>query len=302
MVITGDDIPLGPVTSVFTHAPEISVSVLRLDKLHPVVSGNKWYKLKYNLEAAVQAGFKQLITFGGAYSNHLVATAAAAQASNLQSLGIVRGFHGQAQPTPTLKACMAYGMKLRFVSREDYALKETPAFIAALGASFGRGYMIPEGGDNEAGRKGTMEIAALIPPGTTHVCLPVGTGTTLAGLRNALPPSVQVIGFPAMKDSSLQQHITDHLLPAQNTNWLLEDRFYFGGFAKTTPELLQFMRLFYRHEHIPLDIVYTGKMMYGVYQLSHEYAFPAGARIVCLHTGGLQGNPEDLYEEQAEIG
>lgn len=289
------DPTLDDITSFFTPDRPVSVLVLRLDRLHPVISGNKWFKLKHNLEAVMEAGFKQVITFGGAYSNHLVATAAAAKACGLSSLGIVRGFHGQAQPTATLRTCADLGMRLHFISREQYALKDAPSFLSALGTSFG-GYIIPEGGDNDLGRAGAMEIAAFIPAMTTHVCLPVGTGTTFTGLRNALPATICMTGFPALQDTSLADHISGHAMPARNVNWQLEPRFHFGGFAKTTPELIGFIRSFYIATNIPLDIVYTGKMMFGVAQLIRENAFPDQAQIVCIHTGGLQGNPEGLFD------
>lgn len=287
------DPALDDITSFFISDRPARVSMLRLDQLHPVISGNKWFKLKYNLEAAMNTGFSQVITLGGAYSNHLVATAAAAKACGLKSLGIVRGFHGKAQPTATLRTCAELGMRLHFVSREQYALKDTPAFISALGTSFG-GYIIPEGGDNELGRTGAMDIAAFIPATATHVCLPVGTGTTFAGLRNALPATMNITGFPALQDASLAAHIAEHTTPGHSVNWQLEPHFHFGGFARITPELVRFIRSFYAATTIPLDIVYTGKMMFGVAQLIREGIFPEQAHIVCIHTGGLQGNPEDL--------
>ena len=285
---------LQPVSS-FYQEHGISISMLRLDRVHPVVSGNKWFKLRYNLAAATEQGYQQVITVGGAYSNHLVATAAAARQAGLSAVGIVRGLHGQQKLTPTLLACREQGMQLHFVSREAYNEKHTLAFQSALEIMFGKSYFIPEGGANEAGRRGAGEIAALLPPGITHVCVPVGTGTTFIGLRNALQADQQLIGFPAMKQGNyLREEIIPYLQPGKNILWQLDDRFHFGGFAKSTPELLAFMQSFYKATAIPLDIVYTSKMMYGVQTLLREHAFPEGAHVACIHTGGLQGNPEGL--------
>lgn len=273
-----------------------NVCMLRLDRLHAVVSGNKWFKLKLNLEAALDAHHQQILTFGGAYSNHLVATAAAAQAAGIASIGIVRGLTGDTSLTPTLAACASYGMRLHFFSHADYARKEDPAFLESLQVQFGRSYMIPEGGNNDPGRKGVEAIASLIPEGATTVCLPVGTGTTFAGLRNALPPSVTLMGFTAMKGGEyLVPQISAHLHHPEPASWKLQTAWAGRGFARTTPAQIDFMRCFYQATGIPLDIVYTGKMMMGVQELIAQGAFAEGEKICCIHTGGLQGNPPDLY-------
>ena len=295
MVIMPDP-PLEDVSAFFKNDSGITMSVLRLDKVHPVVSGNKWYKLKYNLVAALDKGFSQVITFGGAYSNHLIATAAAAQEAGIKAIGIVRGLHAAAHLTPTLQACTDLGMELHFVSREDYTLKDDPAFLQSLTGKYGWSFIIPEGGNNEWGRAGTADIAAFIAETATHICLPVGTGTTLAGIRNALPTDKEIVGFTAMKDGGyLQEKIAGHLHPGQNKNWHLEADYCFNGFAKTTSELNQFMQSFYKETNIPLDIVYTGKMMFGVQDMIANNVFSGSANVICIHTGGLQGNPPGLF-------
>ena len=296
MVIMPDP-PLEDITGFFKNDIGITVSMLRLDKVHPVISGNKWYKLNHNLAAALDMGFGRTITFGGAYSNHLIATAGAAKDVGIKAIGIVRGLHAAAHLTPTLQACKDLGMELHFVSREDYALKDDPVFLQSLTGRFGPSFIIPEGGDNELGRTGTADIAAFIPATVTHVCLPVGTGTTLTGIRNALSSDKEIVGFTAMKGGGyLQEKIAAHIRPGQSKNWHLETGYAFNGFAKTTPALIQFMRSFYSEAGIPLDIVYTGKMMFGIRDMIQTNTFPENASIACIHTGGLQGNPPDLFK------
>lgn len=295
-IISDAAISLDDISSFYNQPEGTRISMLRLDKLHPVISGNKWYKLRYNLAAALDSGDRQLITFGGAYSNHLIAAAAAAKLHGLAAIAVVRGLHGQQNLTPTLKACLDYGMQLHFVSREEYDRKNEPDYQFRLLQQFGPACIIPEGGDNEHGRRGTGDIAALIPDHITHVCLPVGTGTTFAGIRNVLPGTVHITGFTAMKGGQyLVPEIRQHLSPDTDFNWRLEDRFHFGGFARTTAPLLGFMQEFYNRTHIPLDIVYTGKMMAGLQTLFNEGYFLPDARISCIHTGGLQGNPEGMF-------
>lgn len=266
------------------------IDMLRLDLLHPVVSGNKWYKLQPNLEAALAQGYTCLLSFGGAYSNHLVATAAAAKAAGLQSVGIVRGTYAQQNLTPTLSDCKQFGMQLEFVSREDYDKKDDPGFLQGLALRY-EAYIVPEGGANEAGRSGAAAIARLIPQGYDYVCTAVGTGTTLIGLRNALPEDVQLFGFVPMKGGNyLEATIRQHILPPKDKSWQLTDEFHFGGFGKHNSELLQFMNRFYELNMLPLDVVYTAKMMYGIEQLLQRHYFPPGSKVLCIHSGGLQGN------------
>lgn len=284
------------VTSAFPNRQGIIVKLLRLDLIHPVISGNKWFKLKYNLQDALDGGFEQIITFGGNYSNHLLAAAAASKHAGLRSVGVVRGYHGQQVLSATLQDCTSLGMELHFVSRTEYAKKEDPDLISELQSIFGPSFIIPEGGDNAAGRRGAGEIAALVPDGTSMLCLPVGTGTTFCGIRNALPLNIQMTGFTAMNAGGyLQQEIQKHLTDKLHRNWSLRTDYSFGGFAKTPPALIDFMKQFNLQTAIPLDIVYTGKMMFGIQQMIREQAFAAGEQILCIHTGGLQGNPTGLF-------
>jgi 1-aminocyclopropane-1-carboxylate deaminase len=269
----------------------VDVDMLRLDLVHPIISGNKWYKLQRNLQAAKTNGATQVLTFGGAYSNHLVASAAAAKAFSIKSIGIVRGLYAQQVPTATLQACRDMGMQLIYVSKVDYGRKNDPQFLQELVAQYGPSYIIPEGGANNEGRLGAADMAHLIPAGYTHVCVPVGTGTSFIGLRNALPTSIQMVGFAPFKNGDyLKAEIAAHLHLANDASWELHAYWHFGGFGKWNASLLQFMNEFYRQNHIQLDMVYNAKMMFGIKEMLSDARFANDARILCIHTGGLQGN------------
>jgi 1-aminocyclopropane-1-carboxylate deaminase len=248
----------------------IQAAMLRLDLLHPEVSGNKWFKLKYNLEAA---GKRPVVTFGGAYSNHIAATAAACALMEIPCTGIIRG-ERPAILSHTLQQAVAKGMQLDFVSREAYRLKDSTSYPDA--------YVIPEGGNNEHGVRGCKEILTLADTSSfTHILCACGTGTTLTGLISSALPHQQVLGYVVLKGAEyLQQEI-----PPGN-NWRLIHEYHGGGYAKTSPALIGFINQFYRETQIPLDVVYTGKLVYGFSQS----VFPAGSKVLLIHTGGLQGN------------
>jgi len=266
-----------------------AIDMLRLDVLHPVISGNKWFKLRLNIPHAIDCGFKTIVTFGGGYSNHLAATAFAAKIYGIKSVGIVRGRYDVL--TPTLAQCKESGMELIFVTKEEYENKEDAAWIREMAAHFDELFIIPEGGANEWGRLGAGLIDRFVNASYTHIAVSVGTGTTLIGLRNKLDNKQQILGFAPMKQGAyLSGYITEHLHADKNTNWQLFDDWHFGGFGKWNAELLQFMNDFYRNNNIPLDIVYTSKMMYGIRQMVADGFFPPDARILCIHSGGLQGN------------
>jgi len=268
----------------------VAVSMLRLDVLHPIVSGNKWFKLKYNLEAALMAGNTSVLTFGGAYSNHLIATAAAARDHGIASIGLVRGLHA-ATLTPVLQQCSNKGMSLQELSRADYSRKEEPAFLEQLTSLYPGACIIPEGGANAAGRRGAGEIARYITPEYTHVCLSVGSATTIAGLRCALPRAVHITGFAPMKGGVyLTDVINEWTGPEWAGSWSLTDAFHGGGFGKITDPLRVFMETFRQQYGFELDRVYTAKMMLGLQQMLSNAVFPEGAHILCIHTGGLSGN------------
>ena len=265
------------------------VDMLRLDLLHPIVSGNKWYKLRLNIKHALENGYKSIVTFGGGFSNHLVATAYAAKLFGIKATGIVRGKYDIL--TPSLLQCKEEGMELIFVSQEDYKNKHEPEWAEKLVANFDEIFFIPEGGANEWGRAGAGLINRFIKNTYTHIVVAVGSGTTLIGIRNKINEQQQILGFAPMKKGIyLKEYISEHIQPGKNRNWQLFDEWHLGGFGKWNDELLGFMNEFYTQNNIPLDIVYTSKMMYGLQQLLFSDAFAPEDKILCVHSGGLQGN------------
>ena len=270
---------------------KVMVTVLRLDKIHPVVSGNKLFKLYYFLEAAQRSNHKTILSFGGAYSNHLVATAFACQQYGLKSIGIVRG-ERPASLSPTLQHCENYGMHLKFISRNDYAKKEEASFQEALKTEFGDAIIIPEGGYHPLGAKGAALIGELLKQNKyTHICTATGTATTTAGLL-LIPGNSTIISIPVLKGmNDIDERI--NFLCGNNfekQQLTIFDNYHFGGYAKKTPELILFMNYLWRQHQLPTDFVYTAKLFYAVYDKIKTGAFAEGSTILCLHTGGLQGN------------
>jgi 1-aminocyclopropane-1-carboxylate deaminase/D-cysteine desulfhydrase-like pyridoxal-dependent ACC family enzyme len=219
----------------------------------------------------------------------LLATAAAAQMTGLRAIGIVRGLHGAAQATATLMRCAEIGMELVYVPREIYRRKNDPDYLKILRQQYPNSFLIPEGGANEAGRRGAAHIASMIPDDYTHICVSVGSGTTLAGLRNALPTHQEIIGFAPMKGGQyLEQEIAHWVMPQQNKSWSVTDAYHLGGFGKSIAALYTFMAAFQAQQHIALDMVYTGKMMLGIQDMIQCGKFSPQAKLLCIHTGGVQ--------------
>ena len=271
---------------------QIKLSVLRLDKIHPVVSGNKLFKLHYFLEEALQSTHRTVVSFGGAYSNHLSATAFACKVLQLKSIGIVRG-ERSAQLSSTLQQCLDDGMHLKFVSREDYTLKETTAFLQSLKIEFGGCVVVPEGGYHPLGAKGAAMIMGLIgDKNCTHICTATGTATTLAGLLMAAAPAQKIISVPILKGMADTNERLKFLTgnPESFNNLQIFPDYHFGGYAKKTKPLLDFMNHCWLQYRLPLDFVYTAKMMFAVIESIKNNHFEKGSEIICLHTGGLQGN------------
>jgi 1-aminocyclopropane-1-carboxylate deaminase len=267
-----------------------TADVLRLDEVHPVISGNKWFKLQHYLTEANSLGKKVILTFGGAFSNHIVATAAAAKAYGFASIGIIRGERGRLS-SPTLIDAEAFGMDLQFLPRDQYRIKQLPLSIFNSYA-LNDVYMIAEGGYGKPGASGAMNILDQTDAANyTHIIAAVGTGTMLAGLTLASLPHQQVLGIPVLKNClSLQEEI-NALLPADKYGqYSLNCDYHFGGYAKRTPELIHFMNEWYNSTGIPSDFVYTGKLFFAVQDLARKNYFPSGSRLLIIHSGGLQGN------------
>lgn len=288
---TMDNVSL-PIHSLLDGIPQplvTAVDMLRLDVLHPVVSGNKWFKLKYNLEEAIHRKCTCLLTFGGGYSNHLVATAFAAQEANLTSIGIIRGIYKE--PTPSLLECVTYGMKLIYVPISEYKNKNDIHWLSSIVDSLSETYIVPEGGANEQGRLGAALIGQYIATEYTHIAVSVGSGTTLAGIHSVLHPHQQLLGFVPMKGGKgLINDISPWLIRPHQNNIHLFDEYHFGGFGKYNQQLILYMNDFYKIYDVPLDIIYTSKMMWGIEHLLRSGYFPAQSKILCIHSGGLQGN------------
>lgn len=272
---------------------QIRLDIKRLDLVHPQISGNKFYKLKYNLLYAKQQGFDTLLTFGGAYSNHIAASAYAAHYFGFQSIGMIRGEELAQRPlNPTLSHASQLGMQFEFMSRQDYRLKDQPSFIQALQSRYPTAYIVPEGGTNTLAIQGAQEI---ISHADQHnydfLCCAVGTGGTITGIIEASQSAQTVLGFSALKGDFLTQDIAKLTL---KRNWHIVDDYCFGGYAKTSAALHQFIVDFENQHHIPLEPIYTGKMMWGIFDLIQKGYFPAHSRILAIHSGGLQGKNSTL--------
>jgi 1-aminocyclopropane-1-carboxylate deaminase len=265
---------------------QVRLLIKREDLNHPFISGNKWWKLKYNIEDAVGNNFKTLVTFGGAYSNHIFATAAAASEVNLKSVGIIRG-ERTLPLNPTLSFAEQKGMKLYFLSREAYREKKIPEQLLE---QLEDPYVIPEGGSNLLAVNGVMDFADTLTCEFDYLCCPVGTGGTLAGLIEQVNVSKNILGFPVLKqaDFLIKEILNLSKKSKDATNWRLMYDYHFGGYAKTTSQLLEFIERFKFLHNVPLEFVYTAKMMMGIYDLIGKNFFKPGSTILAIHTGGLQ--------------
>jgi 1-aminocyclopropane-1-carboxylate deaminase len=262
----------------------IELSVLRLDKIHPVISGNKWFKLQHYLKEAKEQDKKMIVTYGGAYSNHIAATAAICQMNTIAAAGIIRG-EEPARLSPTLLQAKECGMQLHYVSREAYVEKTIPAALQS-----DENYFIDEGGYGEEGAEGAADILNYAKKDFTHYCCAVGTGTMMAGLIKAISPAKKVIGVSVLKNNfELDQNVRS-LVSEEQKGWQIIHDYHFGGYAKHKPVLFEFMNEFYRQTNIPSDFVYTGKLFYAISDLIQKGFFPAGSRLLLIHSGGLQGN------------
>lgn len=256
--------------------------------IHSTVSGNKYRKLKYNLQKAQSENYKGILTFGGAFSNHIAATAAAGQALNIPTVGVIRGeeLASKIELNSTLKYAKSCGMHLEYVSRSDYKQKNDAAYLKLLLENFKNFYVIPEGGTNALAIKGCQEILSQEDLSFDIICCAVGTGGTIAGLINSSLPVQKIIGFPALKGGFLNEDICKF---ATQSNWELWEAYHFGGYAKVDSKLITFMNDFKTTYKIPLDPVYTAKMMYGIFDAIQTGKIPKNAKVLAIHTGGLQG-------------
>lgn len=289
------DISLQPAESTLIKDKQLELIIARLDLIDPVVSGNKIFKLHYFIEEALQLNKKTIITCGGAFSNHLAATARFCKAKGLKSIGLVRGEAAE-NISHTLLQCKVDDMKLVYVDRNVYSDINQDNFVlhipAELDYKADDGYFIPEGGFHSLGANGASLITEKISSNaSTHIITAIGTATTMAGILKNAVPEQNVLGIPVLKGMTDIETRLAALLPDRTYRPpVIFHDYHFGGYAKKTELLLKFMNDFYLQYQIPTDFVYTGKMMFGTFDLVKKDYFPSGSRIICLHTGGLQGN------------
>lgn len=278
-----DFITIDPVIRPIFKEKDIMAYVLRLDKCDPVVSGNKWFKLRFYLDEALKTNKKTIVTYGGPWSNHLVAAAAACKKMGLKSVGYVRG-EKPAALSHTLKSALTFGMELQFLSRDAYATQRREVETQTTN------YVIPEGGYGILGAKGASTITNLFnEEDFTHVLAAVGTGTMLAGLAHSLK-NTALIGIPVLKGKEALEKEVRSLLTEDSCPWSMLEGFEWGGYAKHPTQLLEYMNQLFDSTKIPTDIVYTSKLFYAVEQLAANNFFKKGSRLLLIHSGGLQGN------------
>jgi len=272
----------------FVNNSGLQLFLKREDKIHNIISGNKYRKLKFNLINAKELGFKGLLTFGGAYSNHIPAVAYAAKKNGFKSLGFIRGEEivNKYLENPTLKYSHDLGMKFKFLSRSNYKLKTNENFLRKLKKKFKDYYLIPEGGTNALGVLGCQEILNDNDKEFDYICCSVGTGGTICGLINSSNENQKIIGFSSINKNYLLNDITKFVT---NENWMLIDDFSFGGYGKVNNELIEFMNNFRLKYGILLDPIYTSKLVYGVLNLITNNFFKPNSKILMIHTGGHQG-------------
>ncbi len=271
---------------------KVELFIKREDLIHPFVSGNKFRKLKYNIQEAENQNKKVLLTFGGAFSNHILATAVAGNLSGYKTIGIIRGdeLGNDLEKTlvnnSTLREAHKNGMTFEFVSRAIYRNKSDVEFKNQLKEKFGDFYLIPEGGTNDFAIKGCEEILTNDDVNFDYICTAVGTGGTISGLINASDNHQKIIGFPALKGEFLVDEINQFV---QKKNWNLQTNYHFGGYAKYNDALIQFINNFKKETDVLLDPVYTGKMLFGILDLVDKNQFAKNTKILAIHTGGIQG-------------
>lgn len=286
----------------------LKVDCLRLDQIHPIVSGNKWYKLRYYLKAAKETNANAIASFGGPYSNHLVALSYAAKTEGLTSIGYVRSNQGE-PITPSLQEAMNYGMQLVFLGRTSFQEKKD-ALLKENESSLNKDiYFVDEGGYGNIGAKGAAtiikdwkhnnanDVANAISNNVENplhqydfIICAVGTGTMIAGIINAAAQHQTIIGIPVLKNEGSIVNEIKNLLLNQNAAFTLLHEYHQGGYAKTTPVQINFMNQFWEETKIPTDIVYTGKVFYAVNELVNKNYFKSNSSILVMHSGGLQGN------------
>lgn len=283
--------PLQSICNTLTKRHKVTLSIKRDDLIHPLISGNKWRKLAHNLAEARHNNTTQLVSFGGAYSNHIHALAAAGQRFGFDTVGIIRGEEDPSNPT--IADAKNFGMTIKYVTRKEYKRRHDQDFILQLQQQYPEAMIIPEGGTNLAALKGVSEIIGEISDvNPDFICTPCGSGGTTAGLITSAASTTQIVSIPVLKGSNYLVNEINKLVRQfniTNNNWDFIEGYDFGGYAKVTPELIEFITRFYDETAIKLEPVYSGKMFFAIFDLIKRGYFAPGSRIVAIHTGGLQG-------------
>ncbi len=286
-----EDITLDKLTSKLLSEKAVDLSILRLDKIHEDVSGNKLFKLHFYIDECLQTNHKTILTFGGAFSNHLVATAFLCKKKGIKSIGIVRG-ETPKKLSHTLQKCSEFDMQLHFISRETYKILNRNEACLNIKNKYGNCIIVPEGGYGFLGAKGASLIMNVLKKERiSYICTCVGTATTVAGLCMNIIGNEKIVAIPAIKNmTDIFVRIKELTQLNVEKDLIILNEYHFGGYAKHNDELINFMNKFYNEYNIPTDIVYTAKMMYGIIDKINNNYFERGSNIVCIHTGGLQGN------------
>jgi len=287
-----ENTPVVDVNDSFLKERKITLLIKREDLNHPFLSGNKWHKLKYNIREAQIQGKKTLLTFGGAYSNHIYAVSAVGYVFKFNTIGIIRG-EEHLPLNPTLSFAQENGMKLYYLDREKYRKKNSLEILDELKKDFGDFYLLPEGGTNQLAVKGCSEIIDTLNEDFDYICCPCGTGGTLAGLISGLKGKKFLLGIAVLKGALFLKENVSSLIQDFNetnyNNWDINLDYHFGGYAKFDKHLLNFVNNFTSQNQIPIEPIYSGKMLFGIYDLVSRGFFKEGSRIIAIHTGGLQG-------------
>lgn len=287
--------PIQEIKNELLEKHQVRLLVKREDLIHPLIKGNKWYKLKYNLENARKQGFTKILTFGGAFSNHIYATASAGHLLGFQTIGIIRG-EEHLPLNPVLSHAVSYGMEISYLDRATYRKKNEAQIINHLKEKFGDFYLVPEGGTNPLAVKGTKEILKNVDVAYNYVCCACGTGGTLAGLVAGASDDVQKIGFAVLKGDFLQKDVENLLqqaikqqliLDKPYLNWHVNNDYHFGGYAKVTTVLQDFVKDFSQKYQISIEPIYTGKLFYGIFGLISKGFFQKNSTVLAIHSGGV---------------
>jgi 1-aminocyclopropane-1-carboxylate deaminase/D-cysteine desulfhydrase-like pyridoxal-dependent ACC family enzyme len=280
--------PLQKIEEKILEEKQVSLFIKRDDLLHPFINGNKWFKLKYNLLEVTEKNIERLLTFGGAYSNHISSFSFACKLFGFDGIVVIRG-EEYPELNPTLEFVVNNGVKIHYVSRKMYRNKYDENFLNELKNHYGDFFLIPEGGSNQLAVEGCSEIVSNIELDFDFIFAACGTAGTLTGIAKSLKGNQKAIGVAVLKGADFLNDEVKRLSQNLKLNFEILLNYHFGGYAKFNDELINFIKEFYLKHQIILEPIYTGKLIYAVYDLIEKDYFPRNSRIVAYHSGGLQG-------------